>query len=247
MHMIRLVICTVLFAALCIGGGAPAARISNPSPTYAEMATSRVSDLEGTISVLKADQSELRKISRDFALAYQLHSFVMRFKKPDKLRMEGKIGLYIVNGPIRFYSVPQLGIKKKDDMGASPGKRYSLLEVGLISKNELSSTEGKYLRDEPVDGASAHVFDVTYRGDDTVRYVLWIEPRTHIILKREWFDGAGKLKATFKYQEVKEIEPGVWFPRRIEIVNSEGILAGVTSCTEEKVNQGLPASIFQIP
>src|SRR5260370_41831036 len=110
MHMIRISICAVLLAANCIGEGAPAARVSQSPPTYAEMATSRVADLEGTISVLKADQTELRKISRDFALAYQLHSFVMRFKQPDKLRMEGKIGLYIVNGPIRFYSVPQLGI-----------------------------------------------------------------------------------------------------------------------------------------
>src|SRR5258707_10154532 len=168
----------------------------------------------------------------------------MRFKKHYKVRMEGKIGLYIVNGPIRFYSVPQLGIKKKDDMGASPGKRYSLLEVGLISKNELSFTEGKYLRDEQIDGSAAHVFDVTYRGDDTLRYVLWIDPRTHIILKREWFDGAGKLKATFKYQEVKEAEPGVWFPRRIEIVNNEGVLAGGTSCTEVQGNQGLADSTF---
>jgi hypothetical protein len=219
---------------------------SESTPTFEEMATSRVADLQGSVSVVKADQSELRKISRDFALAYQLRSFVMRFKQPDKLRMEGRIGLYIVNGPTRFYSVPQLGLKKKDDLGAAPGKRYSLLEVGLISKNELASTQGKFLRTEPVDGATANVFDVSYRGDETVKYTLWIDARTHVILKREWYDGAGKLKATFRYQDVKELAPGMWFPERIEISNSDGILAGITSCTEVKINQGLDDSYFQI-
>jgi len=241
----KLTICTLFFVTLVLASVSRATR-SKPEPTYAEMATSAVSDLQGTVTVTKAVPAELRKINRDFALAYQLRSFVMRFKQPDKLRMEGKIGFYIVNGPLRYYSVPQLGLKKKDDMGASPGKRYSLLEVGLISKNELAATEGKYLREETVDGASAHVFDVTYRGDDSTRYKLWVDPKTHVIMKREWFDGSGTLKATFRYQDVTEVKPGVWFPSKIEIKNIDGAVAGVTSCSEIKINQGMDDSIFQI-
>jgi outer membrane lipoprotein-sorting protein len=220
------------------------------APSFEQMATSRVADLEASVNVLKADQDELKKIGKDFGLAYRLKNIVMWFKKPSKLRMEGKIGqqaaLYIVNGATRFYSIPAIRLQKKDDLGAAAGKKYSLIEVGLISRMELASASGKYLRDEDVEGAHSHVFEVTYRGDNTTRYVVWIDPRTHVIRKREWYDGSGKLKAVFNYREVKEVSEGIWVPTKIEILNSDGVLAGVTTYSGLKVNQDLEDSLFQI-
>lgn len=240
-----------LAALLVLPVSAAVGRAGSPAaPTFEEMATAKVNDVQASVNVEKADQEELKKIGRDFGMAYKLKSIVMRFKKPSKLRMEGKIGsspaLYIVNGQTRFYSLPQIGIKKKDDLGASPGRRYSLLELGLISSQEASDAKAKYLREESMGDKPAHVFEVGYRGDDTMKYVLWVDPSSHVILKRDWLDGAGKLKATFNYREVKEVSSGVWVPTRIEIVNSEGNVAGITTYSEVKVNQGIPDSLFEI-
>src|SRR5437868_4668342 len=77
--------------------------IGKVGPTFEEIATSKVTDLEANVNVLKADQDELKKIGKDFGMAYKLKGLTMRFKKPCMLRMDGKIGqesaLYIVNGP----------------------------------------------------------------------------------------------------------------------------------------------------
>ena len=45
--------------------------------------------------------------------------------------MEGNIGSIVVNGPARQFRVPALHLSKRDDLGESPGKRYTLLDVGL--------------------------------------------------------------------------------------------------------------------
>ena len=220
------------------------------APRYEDLATAVVSDIQATMSVVKADQSELRKISKDFGMAYRLKSVTLRFKRPGKLRMEGRIGqepaLYIVNGSTRYYSVPRLKLAKKDDLGDSPGKRYSLLELGIVSRGDLAAIQPKYLRTEALDGVNTPVFEVGYKGDESFKYILWIDPRTHVILRRDWLDSAGKLRATFLHHDPKEIAPGVWLASRLEIRTGDGTTAAITEYTDVKVNQNLSDSLFDI-
>ena len=227
---------------------ASAAFGSIDAPRFDDLATAVVADLQATVTATRADQAELRKINKDFGMAYRLKSVTMHFKRPGKLRMEGRIGqesaLYIVNGSTRYYSIPKFNIKSRDDLGSSPGKRYSLLELGIISRGDDSGVQARYLRPEPVDGASCHVFDLIYKGDDSLRYALWIDPLTRVIRKREWYDSAGKLRATFLHLNPKEISPGVWMPTRLEIRNGEGVLAATLEYTDIKVNQNLDDALF---
>jgi outer membrane lipoprotein-sorting protein len=219
-------------------------------PRLEQFATSSLSDLQATVAVVKADQEELKKINRDFSMAYRLKDVALRYKEPNKVRMEGKIGqeaaLYIVNGATRFYSVPKLRLSKKDNLGSAPGKRYSLLELGLLTRSDLNSLQSKFLREEALAGVKTYVFEVSYRGDESARNIVWIDAVTHVIVKRDWLDGVGKLRASFSYQEACEVAPSLWIPTRIEIRNNEGALAGVTTYSDLKVNQGLKDSLFAI-
>src|SRR5690348_4837181 len=53
--------------------GSPGSRAGSlHAPTFEEMATARVSDLEASVNVDKADQEELKKIGKDFGMAYRL-------------------------------------------------------------------------------------------------------------------------------------------------------------------------------
>ena len=228
------------FALLC----APLA----DAPRFDDLATAVVSDLQATVTATRADQAELRKINKDFGMAYRLKSVTMRFKRPGKLRMEGRIGqesaLYIINGSTRYYSIPRFNLTKRDDLGNSAGKRYSLLELGILSRGDLSGVQSKYLRAESVDGSACQVFDVAYKGDDTLRYVLWIDNERRVIRKREWLDSAGKLRASFLHLDPREVAPGFWMPTRVEIRNGEGILAATVEYTDVKLNQNLDDSLF---
>jgi outer membrane lipoprotein-sorting protein len=239
-----LALALVTLAVAATGDARPGARGAG-APQLDQLAALNLSDLEARVKVLRADQAELGKINRDFGLAYMLKDITMRFKEPNKLRMEGSIGSIVMNGSARHFRVPALHLSKRDDLGESPGRRYTLLDVGLLTRSSAAAVDGHYLRDEKVGEIETRVFEAAYRGDTANKYVLWVDPKTHVVAKREWLDGEGKLKATFLYQAPTEVSPGVWVPTRVEIRNRDDAVAAVTSYSEVKVNQGLSDSLFE--
>jgi outer membrane lipoprotein-sorting protein len=218
-------------------------------PQLAQVVAADLKDFQATVKIDKADRSELNKINRDFALAYSLRDLTMRYKEPNKLRMEGRVAgtlsWIIFNGRTRYFRIPQL-YTKKDDLGDSPGRRYSLFDIGLLTPSALSTLESKYLRSESCDGVNAQVFEASYRGDDTAKYTVWVDPEKRLILRRAWYDASGKLKAVFRYQDHRELRPGLWAPARLEVRNGEDAVAGVTTYSDMKVNEGLDDSLFTI-
>jgi len=226
-------------------GRASSKVVSNP-PNIEQLATGGLTDFEAKVRVVEADQEALAKINRDFGMAYRLKELTMRYKDPNKLRMDGTIGQLVVNGSQRWFRVPAIHLNKHDDLGDSPGKRYSLIDIGVLARSALHDMDCRYLRDERLDGAATFVFQLGYRGELSDRNRIWLDERTHLIDKREWLDNTGKVRATFLYQQPKEVQPGLWFPTRVEILNGENAVAAITSYDDLKVNQGLSDALFDI-
>jgi outer membrane lipoprotein-sorting protein len=222
------------------GGGRP------DTPQFSQIVVSDLKDFQATVKVEKADRTELNKINRDFGMAYSLRDLTMRYKEPNKLRMEGSVGWLVFNGSTRCFRVPQLKLTKRDDLGESPGKRYTLFDIGILTPSALAVMQTKYLRSENLDGVAAQVFDMKYRGDDTSRFTIWVDLERRVVLKRAWYDATEKLKAVFLYQEHRQLQPGLWAPTRLEVRNGDDAVAGVTSYSDLKINQGLDDSLFTI-
>jgi outer membrane lipoprotein-sorting protein len=229
----------VLLSARVAARGAP--------PTLDAFVTTGLADLRATVTTLKADPAELEKINRDFATLYRLRKLTLSIKAPDCFRFENEVGLYLVNGSARYYRVPVLRLKKREDLGNQPGKRPSLLDLGLITPDVLARIDARYVRSEPADGTPTDVFDVTLKHEESIRYRMWIDPKTRLILRREWRDGAGKLRAVFLCGDPKEVARGIWMPTRIEVRNADGAVAGVLSYSDLSVNVGLDPALFVIP
>ena len=220
--------------------------------------TTKLEDLQATVHMVKCDSKELEKISLDFQRSYRLQDLLrhitLEYKQPGKLRISGSNKVLgkaaiIMNGSLRSYRGP-LAPAKVEDLKGSPGKRQSLLEYGgLLSPETLSFMQGKFVREEMLDGQMVPIFDMTYKGVTGGSYYrVWFDPKIHITLKREWYDFDGKLKATFYYQEPKEVAEGVWLPKQVEVRNAEGISAAITSIDLDsvKINQGLSDDLFAI-
>lgn len=217
------------------------------------MYATKLEDIEATVQVTKFEPKELEKIGKDFGTTYLFRTLQFQYKQPDKMRLEGSSkvlgsGLFILNGVNRFYNVPRLGRKGKENLEKTPGKRQSLLEYcGLLSPTTLRFMQPRFLREEAFDGSPTAIYDLTYQGVQGGSYYrLWIDTRTHVTLKREWYDGENHLRATFLYLDPKEAAPGVWLPGRIEIKNGEGTLSAATTFSDVKINQGLDDSLFAI-
>jgi outer membrane lipoprotein-sorting protein len=107
--------------------------------------------------------------------------------------------------------------------------------------------QSHFVRHEAVDDQDTLVYDLTYKGvTGGSHFRIWVDPKNHITVKRDWFDGENHLKATFRYQEPREVAPGLWLPTRVEVKNGDGVVAAVTSMEDIQVGQGLSDSLFMI-
>lgn len=229
---------------LLVLGATPQAAQSPDSASLSYYAVAAVHDLEARVTVDKADLTQLEKINRDFGILYRLREVTIRYRDPDKFRMDNRLGVFIVNGGQRYLRVPQLGLRKKDDMGTALAKRHSLLDIGILTPARLEQLRWRYLRQDTIQGRSLPVFEITFGDEETTRYHLWMDPAKKCVVRRQWFDGTKGLRATFDYLQPVEAVQGVWVPTRIEVRNADGALAGATVYANLKVNQGLPDALF---
>ena len=213
----------------------------------------KLDDLQAALKVTKYEPLELEKIGPDFKTTYSVRNLNLQFKQPDKLRLEGHSAtrgsaLMILNGTVRYYSVPKFHLKKSEDLANAPGKRQSLLEYGgLIVPDTLRFMQAQFLKTEALNGEKKAVYDLTYQGVGVgSHYRVWIDTRTHLTTRREWYDSTNKLRAVFAYLDPREVTPGVWMPGRLEIKNAEGAVAAEVTFSDAKANQKLPDSLFEI-
>lgn len=247
----RLLRATILLASLfglAATGSHASAEISQNILDYVPK---NLDDFTATMTAQRYDAHAGEKINKDFGLIYQLKGDVsIKYKEENKLRLEAKVGsgkiILIVNNTTQYTSA--LGARDVRDLGNTPGKRKTLLDAGFISKGYLAIAEAEFKRTQVVKGVECALFRLSYKDKslDTSHRLLWIDPKTKVVVKREEYSQAGKLNATYYYLNPKEVDNGVWFPTRIEAYNRDNKEAGVTVYRDIKVNQELDDRVFRL-
>ncbi|MCS6775334.1 MAG: outer membrane lipoprotein-sorting protein [Chloroherpetonaceae bacterium] len=223
----------------------------NISTNIADYVAHKLNDVTANMRVTFYDDQAGRKMGEGFEVMHKLKGDVlMRYKEENKLRLDARAprAIYIMNNTTQQVFIPSLGIRTTMNFADSPGKRKTLLDVGLISQGYLAYTQAEFRGVRPVNGVNCAVFRISYRNKelDTSHRLVWIDPKTKVTLKREEYSQEGKLNGTFYYRNPVEVAPGIWFPSAIEVINNEGQRAGVTVYRNVKVNQGLDDSLFRL-
>lgn len=232
-------------------GNRAAAGAPEASTNIADYVCQKLDDVTATMRVTYYNDQAGRKMGEGFEVMHKLKGDVqMRYKEENKLRLDTRApkAVYIINNTTQQVSVPSLGIRTTMNFDESPGKRKTLLDVGLISNGYLAYTMAEFRRMAPVNGVNCAVFKISYRNKqlDTSHRMVWIDPKTKVTLKREEYSQEGKLNGTFFYKDPKEVASGIWFPSAIEVHNNEGQKAGITAYKNVKVNQGLEDNLFKL-
>ncbi|MEP0765525.1 MAG: outer membrane lipoprotein-sorting protein [Fimbriimonadia bacterium] len=219
-------------------------------PTFEDIIQTKLKDLSMTAYVISANRGELRKINNDFYVAYRFTSMSVKYKSPSKLRLDGEYTntkiTYILNGTKKTYIIPQLKQKVTEDTKDAPGKRQSMLDFGIVDPGVAEFMKGKFVREDRATGE--WVFDLEYKHpDDNSRHRVWVDPKTKVITKREWYNQEGKLRATFYHRDIKNLGGDVFLPTTIEVRNVEGKSAGTTGYRNIAVNKGNLADSLFVP
>lgn len=226
-----------LIAVALPAAAAPAA------PPLSAFASTKFRTLQLDSYVAKENRVELKKIGGDFADAYRVHSLSVTYAQPDKLHFESVVLnvhiAYTINGNRKFTSVPTYHVHKIEDVSGHPGKRQSLLDLGLVPPELFTLFTATYVGKE----GTQLIYDIKPKED---RYYdrVWIDPVTHITTKRKHFNQDGKLIMWFKYKNPVEPRPKMYVPSIVEVYNPSNKLAAVTDYRNVKVNLPVDNTIF---
>jgi hypothetical protein len=225
------------------------------SHVLSDYAVTGLNDFDTSMKAVFHDDRAARKISKDAGFIYQLKGNVhVRYKQESNFRADGTVRGFrasvTINDTRQTYRLAALDIKQTVDLSKSPGRRTSLFDLGLISNHYLTYAQGEFQGERPLNGVPCVVFKITFKDTryDTSHRTVWIDPKTRITLKREEYlqeAQGGKLRDIWWYIAPQEVAPGVFFPTRMELDNSDGEKAGETEFLNTHVNVGLPDSVFR--
>lgn len=213
-------------------------------------ATRSFKDITLTAKVVYANQKELKKIGKDFPKSYEFKTTTIRYKAPDKMKVEGKLGMVkvviIMNGGRKAYRVPALHIGKKEDIRDKPHKRQTDIDIGIVTDRLWHDYVVRATAAEKT--PSGEVYRITFVRTNAREksHVCWVDAKTLKLLKLDKYESDGSLKSRYLYSNHKHIGGIVWVPGRIEVYNQDGKLAGVTAYQNMRVNTGIPDSEFKI-
>jgi outer membrane lipoprotein-sorting protein len=147
----------------------------------------------------------------------------------------------------RWLFIPALKLVRRiaaDDKRSSfVGSDFSYED---ISGRNVEEDTHKLLREEALGGKEAYVIESTPKdpaGSDFGRKVSWIDKRTFLPLKEEYFDKRGDMAKVFSADEVKEIQ-GLWTITKRTMRDVQTGHRTEATFQEVRYNLGLPETLF---
>lgn len=228
-----------------------AAASAGAEETLSEFAQPALHDFTAHAVIVQKNDEALNKIGRGFAEGYRLRESLIRYKEPQKLRVDAKAGFisvrYVVNGSRKATQVPMLHISKVKNIAGRPGESQGMLDSGILTAAFLANSVGsRFVGRRKWEGREVPVFEFWYTADKLSRHhLLYIDPEKKIILRHDVDDRYGHPWVSYELKQPIQVA-GIWVPTRLEVYTADNHLAAVTHYTSVKVNTGLNDSLFHL-
>lgn len=211
-------------------------------------ATKGFQDITMVGTVSHSNKKALAKIDPAYSRIYDFRSASVSFRYPDKLRMEGKLGMvkfeYIVNGGVKVFRAPTVRISKKEDYSDDPAKTQNALDVGLVTPS-LWSNRRVEIQDDPDAHACGEIKLRLYWPKGDMIYLAWVDAKDLYLKRFEKRDAQNVLQVKVVYSEPVKAGGVIWMPTKVEVYAPDGEKAGESEMRDIKVNTGLQDSLFQ--
>lgn len=195
------------------------------------------------------DRDELEKINRDFAAMFRLVRMDVKYKAPEKIRIDSKVGpaklSLVVNGNTKYLKAPFK--EDRDDLKKYPDKRQSALDFGIVPGIVWSEWDARRVPDKKMEGTDCYVLKLTHKwSSDSGSQLLYFERKTLKMVAREKFKEDGTIKMRNLYRDHSKFADA-WLPQEIIVQNQTGKFGASLDLKNIKVNAGVDSSLFNIP
>ncbi len=213
-----------------------------------EVATAALEDLQMKGVVTYKNKEALGKIDPNYARLYEFKNADIFFKSPDKIRIDGKLGMvkfeYIINSPLKIFRAPSIKFSKRENYADDPAKLHEALDLGLVTASLWNKRKVEVVADSEAEIRGEIKLKLRWNRGDMIYYV-WIDAQNLWLKRFEKRDSTNKLKVAIVYSEPKQINGVIWMPTKLEMYTSNGEKAGATDYLDIKVNSGIADKLFQ--
>ena len=211
-------------------------------------ATKDFKDISMLGTVTYKNKKALAKIDANYARLYDFKAANVAFKEPDKLRMDGKLGMvkfqYVINGGLKIIRAPTIRFTKKEDYSADPAKLQDALDVGLVTVSLWRNRRVEVL-DDPEAATNGEIkLQLHWPKGEMVLYA-WIDAKDLWLKKFEKRNPAGELLLRVVYSNPRKAGGAIWMPTTVEVFASDGERVGASEYSDIKANTGLEDSYFE--
>ena len=148
---------------------------------------------------------------------------------------------WFYNGDSKLFKVL---FKKIQDVKGQPGQKQSLLDLGIFAHDWLlTDWEPHFLGSQN----GLDQYKLTQRGTDNKSYdLISVNPKNYIIQNLKTYSGDKVLQKEIRFKNPVQIQPGIWMPTRVEVLNQYGKIGAVQTLENTRVNAGVSDDLFQI-
>ena len=213
-----------------------------------EKAAGGFKDISMVGVVTYKNKKAIAKIESNYARLYEFKSAVVSYKDPDKLRMDGKLGMvkfeYIINGWSKIVRAPTIRFSKREDFTGDPAKLQDAFDLGIVTPALWRNRRIEVIEDP--EAAQNHEIKIRlYWPKGDMALLAWLDEQDLWLKRFEKRTGDGKLQLKVLYLNPRKVGGVIWMPTTVEIYTSDGEKAGTSEYTDVKVNTGLPDSLFE--
>ncbi|MCX6344495.1 MAG: hypothetical protein NT018_05400 [Armatimonadetes bacterium] len=244
-------VCSILCAAMLLAGVSSAfcATLTEKDlKDKIEAATKDLKDLSMTVKVVDVDRRALEKTDSNYARLMDLKSAKIALKVPDKMRIEGKLGMvkfeYIVNGGIKISRAPAVRFKQKNDYTNDPAKLQGPFDIGLVTSTLWRSRKVELVDDAEAAANGEIKLKLRWLKGD-MYYFVWLDAKDLWMKRMEKRDGKDNIRVKMVYSSPKNIGGSIWIPTIAEMYSAENRRVGKTEMTDIEYNIDLKDSLFQ--
>lgn len=239
-----------LFALALVVILSAAAHAASPADTLLQKvkaAESGLEDFKTDMYITQASKSTISGMGEGYSDIMKLDHATISYKKPDKIRYDGyAVGIkvaYIQNGYTKLILAQML--RHKEDVKDSPGKRQDTLDLGFLS-SQLWKDNNISVVSTDKRGVMKLKLDPKSGGNDKRHDLVWVDPKTLRVIKREKYRGSGELRISMDFSDFSQLTKGLPIATKSTMYDSEHRLLGTVTYKNMKVNPGLPNSLFSL-
>jgi outer membrane lipoprotein-sorting protein len=234
-------------AAMTISTSVWAATTSAAILTRVKAAEAQLADFKADTFITEGHKKTVSGMGEGYADILKLEKATICYRKPDKIRYDGYAqgikAAYIQNGYDKLILAPM--IKHRESVKNSPGKRQDTLDLGFLgSRLWVDNTVTVVGADK---AGVLKLKLVPKSGDKDKRHdMLWVDPGTLKILKREKYRGSGELRVKMTYSDFETLAGKLPIATVCKMSDPNGGDLGTVVYKNIKVNVGLLDSLFSM-